>query len=79
MEEKTLDVRYDLLQGEVKQEGKIRKTYGIAMMEDQKILDQIADVCVNPEKVQELVNLLNSQNVSRLHFRDVLSDWIAEN
>ena len=57
MKEKTLDVRYDLLQGEVKQEGKIRKTYGIAMMEDQKILDQIADVCVNPEKVQELVNL----------------------
>ncbi len=77
-EEQTIDVRYLPIKQEMCWEGETREVYGIAAAQGEKILEQIPNVCISGEQAQRLVSILNEQQVSRLHFREILYDLIAE-
>ena len=58
-------------------------TYGIGLVSKPKpksleFLDFIADISVDYEEINHLVHLLNSFEVSSIHFRDIVEDYIAD-
>lgn len=59
-------------------EGQVRHTYGIVLQEGEQVLDQIGDVCVDAEQTERLVSILNQNEVSSVHFRDVIYDLVSE-
>lgn len=62
---------------ELPEGGKI-KTYGIAVMQNGSILDCLEDITVNRQDNQKLRAILEKEEASILHFRDIVSDFVAE-
>lgn len=57
-------------------------TYGIGLVSNTnnksiEFLDFIADICIDYDKVNYLVCLLNSFEISSVHFRDIIEDYIT--
>ncbi len=50
----------------------------IAAYCNQQMVDCIADITPDLQKAEYLADLLNRNQVSLLHFRDVVEDYIAE-
>lgn len=53
-------------------------TNGICLHEGDAMIDEIRDVSSNQVLTQQLAELLNKDQVSEMHFRDVVADFIAE-
>lgn len=53
------------------------KAYGIAAIKEDTVADYVADISVNKQKVEHMVVLLNRNQLSLEHFRDVVVDLIS--
>ncbi|NDO18104.1 helix-turn-helix transcriptional regulator [Lachnospiraceae bacterium MD329] len=58
-------------------------TYGIGLLSEQKselleFLDFVADICINYTDIVCLINLLNYFDVSVIHFRDIIEDYMVD-
>lgn len=53
-------------------------TFGIAMMKNGRLLDELSDVTVKRADAEEIVCKLNQNQVAAIHFRDIIYDWITE-
>ena len=53
-------------------------TSGIAVYQDQELVDMIADIAPNQQEVCLLAERLNRLAVSWVHFHDVIEDYLAE-
>ncbi len=53
------------------------KAYGIAAVKEDTIIDYVADISVNKEKVKNMVILFNRNQLGMEHFRDVIVDLIS--
>lgn len=53
------------------------KVYGIAAIQENTIVDYVADISVNKEKVKTMVILFNRNQLCMEHFRDVIIDLIS--
>lgn len=51
--------------------------YGIAAIQEDTIVDYVADISVNKEKVKNMVILFNRNKLCMEHFRDVIVDLIS--
>ena len=56
-------------------------TYGIACVEEDnghaELVAQISDISTNQEKMEELVKLCNKMQLSPIHLRDIVDDFIG--
>ena len=66
-------IEYYLMEKEL--EG--QKAYGLAAVKDDTIIDYVADISVNKEKVKNMVILFNRNQLCMEHFRDVIVDLIS--
>ncbi len=51
---------------------------GIAAYEGAHLIEQIRDITTNRAEAEQLAKKLNQMEVSLLHFRDVVEDFVAE-
>ncbi len=52
--------------------------YGIQMISNGDVIDYIKDISINRSNVEELAEKCNSLEVSEVHFRDVVLDYISK-
>ncbi len=52
-------------------------TYDIIAVDSDKVLDEIKDISVNKKEVAELVLLMNHEQLSLIHFRDAVEDFLV--
>ena len=53
-------------------------TFGIAMLKNGRLLDELSDVTVKRADAEKIVCKLNQNRVAAIHFRDIIYDWITE-
>lgn len=54
------------------------RTFGIAMMKDGYLLDELLNLTIRRVEAEKMVRKLNQGRVAAIHFRDVIADWITE-
>ncbi len=69
-------VEYIALPGQVEIEGEIYKTYGIGILKNHELIDQVPDISPSRNKVKSLAILLNEENLSPIHLHDIAEDAI---
>ncbi|MCD7770752.1 MAG: DUF6514 family protein [Oscillospiraceae bacterium] len=52
-------------------------TYGIIAVDSDRVLDEIKDISVNKNAVEELAWLMNREQLSLIHFRDAVEDFLV--
>ena len=68
-----------VLKGDFNRENGVGFLYiGILAYENEHIADCVEDVVSNYGEAGELVQMLNQNEVSVLHFRDVLEDYLVQ-
>ena len=70
------EVLYLVLPSTVVIEDVTYDTYGIGVVVDYVLEDYILDVSVEFEKVHRLVKLCNEEDLSAIHLRDVVDDFL---
>lgn len=70
------EVLYLVLPSTVVIEDVTYDTYGIGVVVDYVLEDYILDVSVEFEKVHRLVKLCNEEDLSAIHLRDVVEDFL---
>ncbi|MBR3848119.1 MAG: hypothetical protein IKM21_02380 [Oscillospiraceae bacterium] len=53
------------------------KSYGIELREGECVIEKIRDIDISREGVEELYALCNKLELSPIHFRDVIEDYIS--
>lgn len=53
-------------------------TFGIAMLKNGQLLDELPDLTISRTDVELMVRRLNQNGVSAVHFREILYDWVTE-
>ena len=56
--------------------GKYR-SYGIELREGERVIERIRDIDISREGVEALCKLCNKLELSPIHFRDVIEDYIS--
>lgn len=69
--------RYLLVKSIVSTQHEEYLTNGIVFADEQKVIDYISDVFVDDNETKKLVDILNQNNVSVIHFRDVVYDYVV--
>ena len=69
-------VEYIAMPGQVEIEGEIHKTYGIGVIKNHELIDQVPDISPNRNKVKSLAMLLTEENLSPIHLHDIAEDAI---
>ena len=78
-----INVTYKITEGTHGSEDGVSKSYGIAvfanidMNETTSVLASIQDITTDRDALDELVNLCNSMELSPLHIRDVIEDFLV--
>lgn len=72
-------MEYKTFEHFVAADGTVCKTYGIAAVLDGEICESCPDVTLNKERAEELARLLNSCEVSLVHFLDIIEDFLCDN
>lgn len=55
-----------------------QRSFGIAMMEAGRMVDEVPDFTVQREFAEQVVQALTRGRVSAIHFREILEDFAAE-
>lgn len=71
-------ILYFLMPSKVKIDGIIYDTYGIGVIKNNIVIDYILDLSTDFESVKNLVDLCNVNEVSLIHFKDVINDFLIE-
>ncbi len=72
----TQKAEYELIQSEKILDGKQYRCYGIRMLYAGTEVS-VEDLSLQQQEVEKLVRLCNEQELSPLHFQDVLEDFLA--
>ena len=78
-----IDITYTLTERICESDDGVSKSYGIAVCtntdRDQttSVLTSIQDITTDRDALDELVNLCNSMELSPLHIRDVIEDFLV--
>lgn len=76
-----IEYKYIVLQSTYKNGVAKRISFGIAGIEEYDgtitVLDSVSDISSEIDPVEELVDLCNDQQLSLIHFRDIVSDFLA--
>lgn len=78
-----INVKYKITEGTYESDDSVSKSYGIAvcanigMNETTSVLALIQDITTDRDALDELVNLCNSMELSPLHIRDVIEDFLV--
>lgn len=70
------EVLYLVLPSKIVIEDETYDTYGIGVVVDYILEDYILDISVDFEKVYHLVKLCNEEDLSAIHLRDVVEDFL---
>ena len=70
------DYKYVVVEEEMAGEYGKLKSYGIAVEDGRKKLDEVNDISIDREKVKKLAETFNELELSLVHFRDVLEDLL---
>ncbi len=52
-------------------------TYGIIATDSDGVIEEIPDISVNREAVYELAKLMNREQLSLVHFREAVEDFLV--
>ena len=69
---------FTVIEGVPNQVEMTQPTFGGAMLKDGQLLDELPDLTIRREDVEHIVQKLNQNGVSEVHFREILYDWITE-
>ena len=58
-------------------ENRIVKTYGIAVVENKKIIRKIKDVSTDRKAIMRFVKNLNTSQIELVHLDDVIEDFLC--
>lgn len=51
-------------------------TYGISVKSDNKIIREIDDICLDKEKLSNLISLCNSEELCEIHLDEVIESFL---
>ena len=74
----TNSITYVVIPSFVEIEGEIVKTYGIGTIRNNILIDYVADISTNFNKVKALALRWNKLNLSPIHLRDAVEDALCE-
>ncbi len=69
---------YQLTSEERELEGETYMGYGIAGIQDGRIIAEVRDISAEREYVDKLIDLCNVQNAAPEHLKDVVEDYIID-
>lgn len=61
-----------------KRDSEHRIWYGVAAVEDGKVTERIDDLTTDDDSVQKLLEDLNTGHASRIHFAEIIEDFMAQ-
>ena len=64
--------KYEIIKDKIEVDGQLMTRYGITNKEE-----TIKDITCNYDTISALLLLLTENNVSEIHFRDVVEDFLA--
>ena len=70
--------QYILIESRYQIHGTLRTTYGIAYTNCAVILEAIPDLSENKDRVQRLAALCTKWELSPIHLRDLIDDFLAQ-
>lgn len=70
-------VYYFVLPSVTEIDGVLYTTYGIGAAENNQVVDSILDLSTNLSAVKSFVNLCNTEELSLIHFRDAVEDFMV--
>ena len=70
--------KYRITSDFIEIEGDTYKTYGIEYETENKVICGIKDITLNYSDIKSLCNLLNRNNVSIVHFFDIIEDFMVK-
>ena len=77
-----MNYHYTVVQETYMDETAPRTAYGIAAVQTDDnclvVMHSIADVCVEPAPLHQLVQCCNQLNLDLIHLQDVVDDFLAE-
>lgn len=53
------------------------KSYGIELRDGERVIERIRDIDTDREGVEKLCALCNELELSQIHFRDVVDDYLS--
>ncbi len=74
---KMSDVKYEVIEENLKTEGLNYTSYGIIIYEGTKVIRHISDVFLNKNEAVRYVKLFNDENLSPIHIDYVIEDIIS--
>jgi hypothetical protein len=73
-----MNILYKTTENTINIEKETYNSYGIECYKDNKLYDTISNICLNKNSIINLCDYLNNNNISPVHFYDIVEDFLTK-